>query len=125
VRAHIEAQAAGDAERALSFVDPDFEMDMSRMEAIDESTIHGHAELVQHTRRYQGTFADFRFEARRLVDADDRVVGLIREAGRGKGSGIPAERLYALVYTLRAGQIVHIAFYPEDAEALEAAGLRE
>ena len=59
------------------------------------------------------------------MDADDRVVGLIRDAGRGKASGIASERLFALVYALRSGRIVRMTGYMEDAEALEAAGLSE
>jgi ketosteroid isomerase-like protein len=125
VRQHIEAYAHGDAERALSFAHPEVEVDISRMDTVDEDTFHGHAALAQMVRTWRGTFRDFRFEIRRLVDVDDVVVGLVREAGRGKASGIATERLNALVYTLSAGKIVRLVQYPRDTEALEAAGLRE
>jgi ketosteroid isomerase-like protein len=125
VRQHIQAYAAGDAARALSFLHPDVEMDISEMEMIDQAVLHGHAELARYVRRFRGTFRDFRFEIRRLVDTNDSVLALVREAGRGKGSGIEIERCHGLVYTLRSGKIVRITQYPTDAKALEAAGLGE
>ncbi len=124
VRQHIEAYAAGDAEGALRSVHPEIEMDLSRV-AIEPETFHGHAGLAQGVRGFRGAFLEYRFEIRRLVEADDRVVGLIRDRGRGKASGVPSERLFALVYTLSSGKIVRITGYNDDAEALEAVGLSE
>ncbi len=119
VRRHIEAYAAGDADTALKFVHPEVEVDGSRV-GLDAAISHGHSGLSRSVRTFRIAFIDHRFEIRQLVEADDRVVGLLREAGRGKASGIESERLFALVYVLRAGQIVRITAYPEDAEALEA-----
>jgi ketosteroid isomerase-like protein len=63
VRQHIEAYAAGDAQRALSFLHPAVEMDISQMEMIDQEVLHGHAELAQYVRRLRvATFAS-RFAA--------------------------------------------------------------
>jgi ketosteroid isomerase-like protein len=104
VRQHIEAYAAGDAGRALSFLHPAVEMDISRVGMIDEEVLHGQAELAQYVRRFRGAFRDWRFEIRRLVEINDSVLALVREAGRGKGSGIETERRFGLVYTLRAGK---------------------
>ena len=76
-------------------------------------------------RGFRGALLDYRFEVRRLVEADDRVVGLIRDVGRGKACGVPSERLFALVYALSSGKIVRITGYSDDAEALEAVGLSQ
>ncbi len=124
VRQHIEAYAAGDAEGALKFVDPEVEVDLSRA-GLDAEIFHGHAGLARSVRSFRGAFIDYRFEIRRLVDADDRVVGLIRDGGRGKASGVESDRFFALVYALRSGRIVRMTGYSEDREALEAAGLSE
>ena len=40
-------------------------------------------------------------------------------------SGVPIEAVYWFVYTLRDRQVVRLDLYPTEAEALEAAGLRE
>ena len=122
VRQHIEAYAAGDAEGALESVDPEVVVDTSRV-GVEAEILHGHSGLARGVRSFRGAFVDYRFEIRRLVGADDRVVGLIRDGGRGKASGIVSERLFALVYVLRAGKIVRMTGYPEDAEALRDAGL--
>jgi ketosteroid isomerase-like protein len=124
VRQHIEAYAAGDAERALSFVDPAVVVDTSRV-GLEAETFHGHAGLARGVRSFRGAFRDYRFEIRRLVEVDNRVVGLIRDAGHGKASGIESERRFAVVYVLRSGKIVGMTGYVDDAEALEAVGLSE
>jgi hypothetical protein len=76
VRQHIEPYAAGDGERALSFVDPEVVVDFSRM-GVEGGIWHGHAGLARAVRSFRGAFLDYRFEVRRLVDTDEMVVGLI------------------------------------------------
>jgi ketosteroid isomerase-like protein len=125
VRRHIEAYAAGDAERALSFVDPAIEVDLSRGDPVEQDRYQGREGLARYVRTFRGAFTDYRFEIRQLRGAGDEVVALIHEAGRGKASGVEAERLDALVYTLRTRRIVCITQYPDYADALEAAGLRD
>ena len=61
-----------------------------------------------------------------MIDlGEDQVVVVLREFGRGKGSGIEVERPTAGVWTLCDGKAVRIRFYAGKAEALEAAGLTE
>src|SRR5512132_3497891 len=100
VRQHIEADAAGDAARALEHVHPEVEVDLGGI-GLEAETFHGHAGMARAVRSFRGAFLDYRFEIRRLMESDDRVVGLLRDAGRGKASGIASERLFALVYVLR------------------------
>jgi ketosteroid isomerase-like protein len=45
--------------------------------------------------------------------------------GRGKGSGVEVEARYALLYDVHGGKITRLAMYADQAQALEAAGLRE
>jgi ketosteroid isomerase-like protein len=125
VRRHIEAYAAGDAERALSFVDPAAEVDLSRGDPVEQDRYQGHEGLARFVRTFRGAFTDYRFEIRRLRGAGDEVVALIHEAGRGRTSGAEAEHLRALGYTLGHGRIVRITQYPDYADALETTGLRE
>lgn len=87
VRRHIEAYAAGDAERALSFVDPAIEVDLSRGDPVEQDRYQGHEGLARYVRTFRGAFTDYRFEIRRLRGAGDEVVALIHEAGRGRTSG--------------------------------------
>jgi uncharacterized protein len=66
-----------------------------------------------------------RLEAEEFIDAGDRVVVLLHEFRRGKGSGVETETDTAVVYELRDGRVVRIQGYMDRAKALEAAGLKE
>ena len=56
----------------------------------------------------------------RLIDAgNDRVIGVFRQSGTGKGSGLPVEVRLATVYELEDGQIVRMRIYLDPDEALE------
>jgi ketosteroid isomerase-like protein len=50
---------------------------------------------------------------------------LAKWRGSGKVSGADAEWRHGAVWTLRDGKVTSIISYPDPAEALEAAGLRE
>ena len=49
----------------------------------------------------------------------------MHEFRRGRGSGIEVETDTAVVFTVREGRVILIQPYMDQAEALEAAGLRE
>ena len=85
----------------------------------------GREEVIKASRRYWGTWDDYRVEAEEILDAGPSVVVLIIERGRGKGSGVPFERLNPQLWTFRAGRIIRWETFASRAEALEAAGLTE
>jgi ketosteroid isomerase-like protein len=69
---------------------------------------------------------DFRAVPRELIDAgEDVVVGLTRVEGRGKESGLDVRADTATVWVFRAGKVVQLALYWNEADAFEAAGLTE
>ena len=71
-------------------------------------------------------FDSWSLEVEQLIDAgDDRVVGLLRQWATGKGSRVPVELQFAVVYELEAGRIVRSRAYLDPADALEAVGLSE
>jgi ketosteroid isomerase-like protein len=53
------------------------------------------------------------------------VVVLVHARGRGRGSGVDIDNHIAWVWTFRGDKAVRLVVYEEQAEALEAAGLRE
>jgi ketosteroid isomerase-like protein len=71
------------------------------------------------------SFENSAMDVERLVDAGDQVVSLIVMRATGRGSGVSVERKDAIVSTLQAGKITRIDWYNDQAQALEAAGLRE
>jgi len=71
-------------------------------------------------------FDDFEQETEAIIDAgNDRVVGITRNRGTGKGSGAPVELRTAQVFTLEAGRIVRVDVFLKPEAALKAAGLSE
>ena len=71
-------------------------------------------------------FLDWRIWPEKIIDAGgERVVAVVRQSARGKGSGAAVVVQFAAVYTLKDGQIVDQLHYLDPAEALEAAGLSE
>ena len=68
---------------------------------------------------------EHRLEPQEFIDAGDRVVVLLREYQRGKGSGVELVIDTATIVDVRDGRIVRLQGYMNPAEALEAAGLGE
>ena len=57
--------------------------------------------------------------------AGDTVLVSILYDGRGKGSGVKVEGVFWYLFRLRDGRVLRWELYPDRAQALEAAGLRE
>jgi ketosteroid isomerase-like protein len=66
---------------------------------------------------------EYRLEPQEIHDLGDRLVAVLREVARGRGSGIEVDSLWGYVITMRAGQIARVDAYRDPAEAFEAAGL--
>ena len=66
---------------------------------------------------------EHRLEPQEFLDAGDRVVILLHEYQRGKGSGVELEVDTATIVDVRDGRIVRMQGYMNPAEALEAVGL--
>ena len=80
----------------------------------------------------EALFADIRdtWEDHRMVievirDLGDRVVGLGRLEGRGRGSGVSVDVPLAIVSDFRDGKVWRSRTYLDHGEALRAAGLEE
>ena len=56
---------------------------------------------------------------------EDRVLSMFRIFAKGKGSGVELSRADASITDLRGGLIVRVAYYNDQGQALEAAGLSE
>jgi ketosteroid isomerase-like protein len=124
VRASFEAFRRGDNESAMEAFDPEIEYDLRVFP--DGKIYRGHEGVREAFRIWLGTWEDYRIEIEEIIDtAGDEVIVLIREFGRGKGSGIEVERPAAGVWTFRNAKAVRIRFYPDRDAALEGLGLTE
>lgn len=68
-------------------------------------------------------FTDWSVRLEELLDAGGRVVALVTQTARGKGSGVPVEQDFGVVVTLADGVITRVKVYIDRSEALEAVGL--
>jgi ketosteroid isomerase-like protein len=125
VRSGADALARGDLDVAQQVLDPAFEFDVTRTD-LNPRVYHGLDGLLELMSEWTSTWDDYAFEVAELVEAGkDRVVGIVRERGRMKGSDSWVEHVRGVVWTIRAGRILRYDEYPTKHEALEAAGLQE
>ena len=85
----------------------------------------GRDAVIKASSHYWGTWDDYRVEAEEILDAGPSVVVILREHGRGKGSGAPFEERHPQLWTFRKGRIIRWESFSTRADALEAAGLSE
>ena len=117
VRRSLDHYLRGDYAAALVAFSDDVEL-LTELERFQ-----GHEGVVEEARRWEETWDAYRFEVDGLVDADDKVVLLYRQYGRGRGSGVEVEECAGWVYTLEDGKIVRVEMLPDQATALRAAGV--
>ena len=123
VRAWIDAFDRGGIEETMRYLDPDIEW-TTAVTYLKAGTYHGHEGVRQWM---QGAFAGWeslRVEPERFVDAAEQVVVPLQIIARGK-TGTHAVFNFTTLAEVQRGMIVRIRNYTNQAEALEAAGLRE
>ena len=128
VRGLHEAFAHGDNETPFAVYAPEIEWDMSRFPLPgEESVYHGHEGVRRYWRAWLAAWEFIDAPIERLVDARENVVTLFGPStARGKRSGADVQiGPWAQVWTLRDGRVVRMRMYPDHANALHAAGLRE
>jgi ketosteroid isomerase-like protein len=87
---------------------------------------NGHEGLARWWRDLAEVVEDLRFEVKEVIDlGEGRVLSVQRALGRASHTGIEMDVLWASVFTLREGKIVHAQGYWTPEQALEAAGVRE
>jgi ketosteroid isomerase-like protein len=110
---------------ALEAMHPDVEL-LGALGGMEEGAVTRGREAVTRALDVDSEiWAERRLELQEAIDAGDRVVALVHEYRRGKGSGVVVEADIALVYEFEEGKVVRIAPYMSQADALEAAGLSE
>jgi uncharacterized protein len=125
VRLAHERLNEGDINGLVALCDGDFELDMSAR-VMNPETYRGHEGIRRFYREVSEIWEEIRWEPLRFAAAADKVVVVMRDQGRGRGSGVEvARRGTAWVWTIRGQLAVSVHFYTDQTEALEAAGLSE
>jgi ketosteroid isomerase-like protein len=89
-----------------------------------ELVFRGREGLVALVAMLRGTWAEWRFEVERFLDAGDRVVVFVCVVAKCSARGAPIELSTAHVVTVRDGRIPSAQVYQDRGDALEAVGLR-
>jgi ketosteroid isomerase-like protein len=123
VRRRFAAALADDWATALEALDPDVEI--HDFDIPDAGGVYrGHDGYREWVKRWTDGWESTRManpEFRAV--GDDCVITLFRMVAIGEHSGLELERDDAIVYRIRAGKIVRVEYFNDQARALEAAGL--
>jgi ketosteroid isomerase-like protein len=104
---------------------PDYEFDNTELWP-DMVDVLGFDAAQDAMREYWETFEAYRVEIDEVIYADERrVVDLVRDGGRMRGSEAEVWNRFFHVWTLRDGRIVRLSVHTDRTRALEAAGLSE
>jgi ketosteroid isomerase-like protein len=107
-------------------VAPDFVWDMSPFRGWPEQPIYEGLEGARaFMRDWTEAWDDWELEVLGLHDAGEQVVGVVRQRGRSKASGLPVDMTFAQVWSLRDGKQTRMEMYADPAEALAAVGLAD
>jgi len=124
-RAYEHRRATGDFLEEI--VAPEFVWDMSHFRGWPEQqTYEGIEEARKFLREWTAAFDGWHIEVEAIRAAgEDTVVGIIRQRGRSKSTGVPVDMRLAQVFTIRDGMEVRMEMYADPAEAFKAVGLEE
>jgi ketosteroid isomerase-like protein len=105
--------------------DPEYEFDNTELWP-DIVGALGFDAAQETMREYWKTFEGYRVEIEEVIYADEgRVVVVVRDGGRMRGTDAEVWNSFVHVWTLRDGKIVRLSVHTDRNGALEAAGLSQ
>ena len=114
-----------DLDAFLACMDPEVEFTTSFMQMEGEPDVSGHAGLREWWRGLFAVFPDFRAEVLEVRDRGDAGIVAVRMFGHGADSGAPFEVALWQAVKARDYKVTWWRMFASEAEALEAAGVRE
>jgi ketosteroid isomerase-like protein len=119
VRTMYEAYRRGDMEEALSGIHPDGVIDFSVRG--DAAVGRGPEALAAVTADWLETWDEYSEQLDEIRDLGGRVMMVVTQTGRGKGSGVEVTNQWAWLIEVEDDLITSMIAYGSPAEALEAA----
>jgi ketosteroid isomerase-like protein len=114
-----------DLDAFLALCDPDIEFSSRLVEVEGGGPYRGHDGLRSWWEDLLGTAPDFSGEIEEVRDLGDVTVARLRLRGHGRGSDVSMENTSWFVTEWRNSKAIRWSVVRSEAEALEAAGLRE
>jgi ketosteroid isomerase-like protein len=124
VRSHIEAWNRHDKAAYVASFRSDAEIDWSRARAPYRGVYRGREQQQEFWDEFWSTFEDSQLEIHNFTETGSEVV-VWNTAHMWGRDGIEVTARSALVFTVKKGEITRLRLFQEQAEALEAIGLRE
>jgi ketosteroid isomerase-like protein len=114
----------GDWTSLLESLDPKVEWH-NPANALEPGVRHGKDSFRVALERIRDSFEISSIELERITEVGDQVVVLLHVQGQGRGSGAPLDHRFGHVFTMRNDKAIRFAWFTNQSEALEAAGLSE
>lgn len=118
------AVTRGEVETVLSYLDHDIEWS-EPPQSPGAAVYRGRDGVRRSYTRWVRGWADYRLDVEELIDAGEHVLARCRQRVRGKTSGVEVEQRLFAAWSLGDGKVVRMQMYHDEAEALEAVGLRK
>jgi len=117
------AWTRGDLDAAMAFADEDAEIISAVF--LMEGSYRGHEGVRRWWQDLHDTFPDWDAEIGEVRALGDATLAVMHIRGHGAESGAPIDRTMWHLAHWRNGRIVRLSSHDSEAEALEAAGVRE
>jgi ketosteroid isomerase-like protein len=124
VRAVYARWARGDFFSSLEIFDPKVQTVWTDL-IPDADTDVGLDALGATWTRFLAAWKEATMTAEEVRETGDSVVVAVRFRAKGHETGLPFEDRYGHLWTFRGGRAIRLEGYPDFADALEAAGLRD
>jgi ketosteroid isomerase-like protein len=122
VRRLLAAFNRRDDDAVLELVDPEIEFHSA---LVEKQSYQGYGGVRKYLESLDAAWSEWHTENDRFLAAgEDQVLHLYRIVGLGKGSGVPVQHDFAILWTLRAGRVLRGEAFLNQADGLDAAGLR-
>lgn len=89
-----------------------------RFESPDAAVFHGHDGFLRYLEGWLSAWEEFRMHPTRFIPAGDKILVLVRQTGRGKGSKMEIEEDVAHLWTVRDEIAVGYRVYSDQLAAL-------
>ena len=114
-----------DIDAVLALTDPDVEFIPRLTEVDGGGSYRGHDGVRSWWETLFGVWPDFKSEVEEVRDLGDVTVARVRMSGPGIASEVATAQTSWVVNEWRGGNAIWMRVFQGEAEALEAAGLRE
>ena len=88
----------------------------------DAGVYTGVPEIAEYTRGFLQPWDRMTIRSTEVISAGDSVVTAVTQAASGKGSGVPADLSYFIVWTVRGGKLIRWENFRNREDAMASVG---